>query len=71
MNAAKAYALHQSASNNSSCVLTVVVYTDNIAAKSWYEKMGFNMYNSSEDQGRPTSELVLVLTTGDADANTA
>lgn len=57
LDAAKHHALQEAAAQNSACLLTVVVYTDNGAAKAWYEKMGFRVYHKGEDQGRPTSEL--------------
>lgn len=61
MEATKRHAWDQAAARDSDGVMTVVVYTGNGAAKSWYEKMGFEQYNTSHDQGRPTSELFFPL----------
>ena len=61
LDAAKASAQNDAQSRNASCLLTVVVYTDNHAAKNWYEMMGFTVYRCGEEQARPTSELFLHL----------
>lgn len=62
MTAVKEHAIREASSKHSGCVLTVVVYTENsAAAKSWYEKMGFEALKGGEDKGRPTSELALLL----------
>lgn len=61
MEAAKEHAMEEAFSRDSGCMLSVVVYSDNSAAKSWYEKMGFETYKDGADKGRPTSELALLL----------
>lgn len=60
ITAAKKHALKEAVCKSSACLLTVVVYTDDRAAKSWYEKMGFKVYQESQDQGRPTSALAML-----------
>lgn len=61
MDAAKQRALDEAEAQDGNVVLTVVVYTGNGAAKSWYEKMGFKEYHTGEDQGRPISKLFMIL----------
>lgn len=61
MEAVREHATKEADSVDNDVAMTVIVYTENGAAKSWYEQMGFKEFNTGEDQTGPTSELVLLL----------
>lgn len=61
MEVARERAIREADRVGNDVAMTVIVYTGNGAAKSWYEQMGFREFNTGEDQTRPTSELVLLF----------
>ena len=63
MTAGTQFAVHAAAAQGKDCLLTVDVYTDNASAKLHYEKAGFAVFSEGQDNGRPTAELALFVST--------
>lgn len=61
MEAARHFAIKEAIEKSSHCLLTTVVYADNLAAGLWYARMGFEIYADGDDQGRPTCKMKLFL----------
>lgn len=57
------YAVRSAAAQGRNCLLTVDVYTDNASAKLHYEKAGFVVFSEGQDNGRPTAELAMFVST--------